>query len=189
MIEFCRQTHEYSDEQGKLLGVTSSLAAAGILRAWGTAEDLAFGTRIHQIIHAWFDKDLNTEALGDVEVQYLEGVENFVSETGFLAGEWETVVYDRVHRYGGTFDARGSMRGQRLPVLVDWKSGAVAKWTAIQLALYTLGKPHIRVAVGLGPGLNGGRNYDMKVYGIDTLAAHLQVGLSALRIARYLNGG
>jgi len=141
------------------------------------------------MIHAWFDGDLNVPALPDWLVPYFEGVQNFVAETGFEPVAWEQAIYEPIHRYAGKYDVRGKMRGQRLPALVDFKSGEIGKWTRVQLAAYTCGKPHARVAVGLGAGLSGGKNYECEVYGIDTLAKHLQVFHASLIIARFHSGG
>ena len=186
MIEFFSGTHEYKFQGRKVPGVTSTLKAAGILQAWGKPEDLERGRNVHKMIHAWFDKDLNEINLPEWLQPYLDGVKNFVADTGFTAIDWEQPVHDKIHGYAGTYDVRGKLRGQRLQAIVDFKSGDIASWTKIQTAAYTLGKPFLRMAVGISPGLNGGKNYNCKVYGVETLAAHLRVYYASLTVARFL---
>jgi len=184
VLEFYAGTHSYEWNGVSVPGVTSVLKSAGILQGWGTQADLDRGTRVHEMVHAWFDNDLGH--VPEWLQPYLVGVQNFVAETGFRATEWEHKVFSKKHGYAGQLDVRGKMRGQRLPVMVDFKTGQIARWTRYQLAAYTLGIPHLRIAVSLMPGLREGKNYDMKIYPVSTLAADLKVFLDALRWSRQL---
>lgn len=189
MIELLKGVHVYQFNGSKVPGVTSVLKAAGVLRAFGSETDLARGTHVHAMIKFWFDGNLDVDNLPDWLNPYLIGVKNFVAETGFTPEEWETPIYDRFHRYAGTPDVKGKMRGQRLRCVVDFKTGTIGDWTKIQTAAYTKGEPMLRMAVGLGEGLRGGRNYDIEVYGVDTLVRHLQVFYASLTVANFISGG
>jgi hypothetical protein len=185
-IELIRETHTWTVDGVTVIGVTASLKASGILKAWGDESDLRRGQLVHECVHAYFDNDL-----GEVPewlVPYLDGVKNFVAETGFKPFEWEVAVYHKALRYAGMADCIGIMRGQRLPVIVDWASGPVPAWKAIQTAGYAQAKGAAfhRIGVGIGPSAPGGRNYACKHWGIETLAQHTKVFNASLIVAEFL---
>ena len=158
------------------------LKRTGILDAWGDEAAMDRGAKVHRMVHAWFDNDL--AAVPDWLEPYLEGIKNFVAQTGFKPKEWETPVHDPVFRYAGTPDMKGRFPGDRLDSIGDIKTGSIGRWTRVQTAAYSLGKPYKRFALGLGEGLCGGRNYQFEPYGIDTLIRDLRVFQTSLAFLR-----
>jgi hypothetical protein len=92
------------------------------------------GRRVHEACEA---DDLGTlvESTVDLETaMYLEGYRKFKRENPHSWDGIEERVYHPVHQYAGTLDRRGSIGGCR--ALVDIKSGAKQRTTALQTAAY-----------------------------------------------------
>lgn len=186
-LELLEENHEWMLDGSRVAGVTDTLKTAGILQVWGDEEDRQRGKLVHAMVHMHFDKVLQLPVPEWLD-PYLDGVQNFVAETGFVATAWEVSVCDRIRRYAGKLDCLGRMRGIKWPVIVDWKSGDVAAWTAIQTAGYAQGLGgglYHRIGVSLKPGIGGGKNYSCKHYPVETLPLHTKVFNAALTIAEY----
>lgn len=186
-LELIDETHTWKHNGVIVPGVTNTLKEVGILRIWDDAEFYRErGRAVHEMIHLYFDGVL-AEPVPDWLEPYLVGLKNFIAETGYKPSKWEFPVFDELRRYAGRPDGIGTMRGQKLPVIIDWKTGAVAEWTAIQEAAYLQAAKLVyqRVGVSLKLGLRGGKNYDMKIWGLDTLARHTRIWNGALEIIRF----
>jgi hypothetical protein len=181
-IELLEDVHEYRVDGRTLIGVTSALKTAGLLRGWGDAADLERGKQVHRAIKMWFDKKLAPEQpewLGG----YILGLERFVAECWFVPIEWEAPVADPVGGFAGTPDVFGTMRGQHLECCADFKTGRVEKWTAIQTAAYVAAKKKVLHRIGVS--LPGDGTYHCTPYPIKTLAYHKDIFYSCLKIAKF----
>jgi hypothetical protein len=193
-LELIVDSHEWKLDGASILGVTETLKLAGIIEyPFVPAEYLERGRLVHNMIHAWFDRDLKLP-VPEWLAPYKEGVENFVAETGFDALYWEVKMHSVTHRYAGMCDAIGTMRGQKLPVIVDWKTGHVDSWVALQTAAYVqmvpqkhakLGQLYHRIGVQIAPNLHKGRNYSCTHFPITTLPMDTQVFNHAHAVAKW----
>lgn len=107
------------------------------------------GTHVHTAIHYYDTGCLDEDALDTVLVPYLTAWKRFLKESKFEVIESEVRLYNG--QFTGKPDKVGLLEG--IPTIVDAKSGAIAPWTALQLAGYEIlkGSPHKRVAVRLKP--------------------------------------
>jgi hypothetical protein len=180
------ETHLYKVDGRQLPGVTSVLKGAGVLKGWGTEEDLERGKQVHRTIKFFFDGTLHPEQPEWLR-PYIQGLEKFVAEVGFIPTEWETPLADAGLGYAGTPDVFGFKRGSNLPVITDFKTGKVEKWTAIQLAAYVALKKNTIPYHRMGVSLPGDGSYDCRLFTIGSLNWHLEVFRACLKIERFKN--
>jgi len=134
------QTHSYYLKGLRIPGVTQVMA--GINDFLGVGEDIMAaaqerGTLVHTAT-ALYDKDALTleEMQADTVLEpYVWAWVKFRSEAQFVPEGIEVQVYSTRHRYAGTIDRIGKLRG--MPVVLDIKtSAALNPVTALQLAAY-----------------------------------------------------
>lgn len=125
--------HTYTLDGQRLVGVTSVLQDAGLIdTTYFTDEARERGTRVHIAVEAYlkYDDDAVTE-----EIQpYLDAFKKAQRELQFEVLESEIRLHSAAWRYAGTADCIAMMDG--VLFLLDWKSGAAQKSTAIQTVAY-----------------------------------------------------
>lgn len=130
--------------------VTEILKSEGFIDTqWFDDYSRTRGSYIHLAIHLYDTGDLDEENLDPVIAPYLEAWKKFLAESKFEDIDSEVRLYSETYRLTGMPDKVGLLNGK--PTILDNKSGAIAPWTALQLAFYELlsGSPHKRVAVQL----------------------------------------
>lgn len=135
-----------------MISVTELLVAENFIDdTWFDEYSRTRGSYIHKAIHLYDIGDLDEENLDPVIVPYLGAWKKFLKESKFEVIDSEVRLYSETYRLTGMPDKVGLLNGK--PTILDNKSGAIAPWTALQLAFYELlsGSPHKRVAVQLKP--------------------------------------
>ena len=134
------QTHSYYLKGLRIPGVTQVMA--GINDFLGVGEEIMAaaqerGTLVHTAT-ALYDRDTLTleEVQADTVLEpYVRAWVKFREEAKFVPEGVEVQVYSVRHRYAGTIDRIGELRGVR--VVLDIKTGAALNpVTALQLAAY-----------------------------------------------------
>lgn len=146
--------HEYAEDDGTPIpSVTQILKASGVIDdRWYTAEARDKGSAVHSLCERYANgerRDKRGGALADFE--YVNAFSRWMSDYGVYSFYTEQRVYNRIngHAYAGTFDLLAEINGKRM--LVDIKTGAKAKWHAVQLAAYAMAKPVDCGIVGKSP--------------------------------------
>lgn len=136
--------HEYREDDGTPIpSVTQVLKAAGVIDdRWYTAEARDKGSAVHKLCERYAQgerQDKHGRALADLP--YVNAFARWVADYCVWAIATECRVYHKVNGkpYAGTFDLLAEI-GRR-GVLVDIKTGAPAKWHAVQLAAYAMARP------------------------------------------------
>ena len=134
------QTHSYYLKGLRIPGVTQVMT--GIHDFLGVGEEIMAaaqerGTLVHTAT-ALYDRDSLTleEMQADTVLEpYVRAWVKFRDDVLFIPGAIELQVYSVRHRYAGTIDRIGELRGVR--VVLDIKTGAALNpVTALQLAAY-----------------------------------------------------
>ena len=107
------------------------------------------GTYVHKACELLDHDDLEEAELDPVLIPYVSAWQRFKDESKFQIIEMETRLISETYQFTGKPDRIGLLNG--CPAIVDMKSGAVQRWTALQLAGYEIlkGSPHKRFGVQL----------------------------------------
>jgi hypothetical protein len=141
MITLVKETHTYIDEKGTIIkGVTTILKDAGLINVdWFTQDSREKGSAVHELAARFANgeryDDKGREIAG---LEYLNALEAWFVKTGAYPLATENMIDHTVNgiRYAGTYDLLADIKGKRW--LVDYKTGAEAKWHKAQLAAYAL---------------------------------------------------
>jgi hypothetical protein len=98
-----------------------------------------FGTRAHQLIQDWLERDRDVPFAppdSDLDIApVLDAFLDWYKGSGLLIQVAESRVYSLAHRYAGTMDAMAYRGGKR--VILDWKtSSGLYPEMALQVAAY-----------------------------------------------------
>lgn len=93
------------------------------------------GTAVHLATEFWDDGDLDEESVDPEILPYVRAWQRFRAESGFEVLRSEVRVYSPRHRYAGTVDCIGVMRG-RLTMVEKKTTAVLHPATAIQVAAY-----------------------------------------------------
>lgn len=157
---FRASDHTYWSNDRRLLSATEMLRMVGYIdTAWYTSEACERGSFVHQAIALDMARDLDWSTLDAGLAGYVRQAAWFLTAYEIEPIAVETPRYDEVLGIAGTPDVIGywrNQRGQRRPVVIDWKTGDPQAWHALQLAIYRhLITPVLpmadRVAVYLSP--------------------------------------
>lgn len=163
-LAFDRDTHTYSLGNRVLPSVTEILKGSGIVNdRWWTEAGKWRGSQVH--LACWYDdqNDLDEENLDPALTGYVEAYRKFRSETGFVATEIETPVYNDLLGYAGTPDRIGKLNGGCLCV-PDLKSGSPSRVTRYQTVAYVACLPSPRKYVRMEVRLRPEGKYALQVY-------------------------
>lgn len=154
--------------------VTEVLKLAGLINdQWFTEHSAWRGSVVHKCCEYEDFEDLDEKSVDERVTGYLEAWRKFKRETGYQPVSNESVVRNDTLQIIGRLDGVGEMRDGTFAV-VDRKTGAVSKSTALQTAAYTacLERPLLyrRFAVALKP--DG--NYSMIEFKRDDYRRDLQ---------------
>lgn len=168
-FEFHAEDHSYWLDNRRLLGVTSVLAATGLVdyahypdekRAYYLRRGSAIHEAAHQIINGTFDWSY-CENEGREFAGFIRAVDSFLATPGLKVLASEEPVYSRELGYAGTLDLLVRYQGRF--ALPDLKSNKAQYATSIQCVAYLralqslgeligyvyAGEPHDRYAVEL----------------------------------------
>ena len=169
----------------KFIGVSRALAFSGCTDfRFVDEEDLYKGSEIHRMAELRLKGKLDRKSVPITRRGYLEAIDKFLRENGFIPTHVEQLVEDKSLGICGRLDAAGVMKGKR--TVVDFKTGAINPAVALQLCLYghCLDPSHWweRVAVQLRP---DGKYSLGKPMPIRTWHADLTTALAACRVAQW----
>lgn len=156
LVDFKEEDHTYWTEGRRVPSVTECLKSVGLMPGMEFVSDEAvlFGTRVHRMLHFYNKGTLDMNTVTDDILPALNAYTEFVMATGFKPRRWERRVFDAQLWVAGQYDVEGELAsGQQ--AFIDFKSGIVKAWTAIQVAGYArcAGAPHARrfgLSVGNG---------------------------------------
>jgi len=134
-------SHEYREDDGTPIpSVTQILKAAGVIDdRWYTAESRDKGTAAHRLCERYAEGDREGKrGIFLRALPYVNAFANWVDSCYPWAIATECRIYHKLNgkAYAGTFDLLAEIQGKR--TLIDIKTGAPAKWHAIQLAAYAM---------------------------------------------------
>ena len=134
---FNADTHQYLHGTRQVRSVTGLIKAAGLLgpaAAFYSQEAAERGTRVHR---ACLDLDRGKTLMMDGdEALYLDSYAQWRTLVAPIWTSMEEPRHSERYDLAGTADRLGTINGK--PVIVDFKTGAVASWHGLQLALYDL---------------------------------------------------
>jgi hypothetical protein len=152
-LRFDHDTHTFWRDGQRVLSVTQILQRCRFTSPWWTAEARARGTRVHQALAVLTrEGDAAAQAgLRGSDLRYYEAGRTALTTFGIEVLGAEELVDGTT--YAGWLDLRCRLRGQDLPVVIDFKSGRAAPWTPLQLAAYAAPQPepHARAIIELLP--------------------------------------
>lgn len=141
-VEFRKEDHSYWSGGTLLPGVTTVIET--VCQAFASIPDQHLipaqerGTAVHTATELDDLEVLDEDTLDDDLMPYLEAWRRFRSDTNFLPERIESVVAHPKLKYAGTLDRTGRIRWRRANrlALVDVKTGAPSRGTALQTAAY-----------------------------------------------------
>lgn len=140
-MTFDPDLHEYREDDGTIIpSVTQVLKAAGVIDdRWYTAEARDKGSAVHKLCERYAQGerlDKHGRALRDLP--YVNAFARWIDDYRPWVIATECRVYHKINgkAYAGTFDLLSEISANY--ILVDIKTGAPAKWHAVQLAAYAM---------------------------------------------------
>lgn len=142
-LVFKKDTHEYFLDDILLPSVTGILRDLGIIDpSYVTADDLSFGTKVHDTTKLYDFDDLDESSLDPLLAAYLNGWKKFLHDTKFVTqrNQIEIPSYSPKYKYGFTLDRNGWIEDKR--TVVDIKTSMTPNHLAnkLQLAAYQSGE-------------------------------------------------
>lgn len=139
VLQFDRVTHTYSVGSRVFMSVTEALKLNGYIdTTWFDTWTRERGRMIHEYT-AMYDRGLlDTSCMDPVVIPYMEAYWKFLRETGFEVFQdyIEKPMVSVAYGFAGTPDRIGKLFGDRS--IVDFKSGRVADWVALQTGGYAI---------------------------------------------------
>ncbi len=130
-------THEYFEikTRAPLVGVTEVLTEFGFIEPeWYTEWARVKGSATHLALHLLKENRLDWDTVDKQIKGYIAAHELFVKETGYQSLYSEYRAWNPIRRYAGTIDDLGILYDK--PALIDFKTGKVMPWTAMQTGGY-----------------------------------------------------
>lgn len=134
---FNPEKHQYFLNGVALPSVTGILSDMGFIdKSFFTDYGRTRGQFVHLACELDDRNELEEETLDSVLVPYLKAWRSFKKDSKIIIEAIEKPVASCVYSFAGMLDRLGIMNNQ--PCVLDIKSGAVAPWTALQLAAYEI---------------------------------------------------
>jgi hypothetical protein len=135
--------HQYCEDDGTPIpSVTQIIKAAGVIDdRWYTTESRDKGTAAHRLCERYAEGERDDRHGRPLRgIPYVNAFANWVDGCYPYAIATECKIYHRLNSraYAGTFDLLAKIEGKR--TLIDIKTGASAKWHAVQLAAYAMAR-------------------------------------------------
>jgi len=146
--------HEYTEDDGTPIpSVTQIIKAAGIIDdRWYTQEAREKGSAVHELCER-YAAGVRVDNRGNplASYEYINSFAAWMSDYHVFTLSTECRVYHNIDgkAYAGTYDILADIGGKT--VLIDIKTGAKAKWHAVQLAAYAMARPVIGGVVQADP--------------------------------------
>jgi hypothetical protein len=150
MLTFDAANHIYTMAGHPVPSVTQILADMGLIdTTWFDEWSRTRGRMVHRVVELHLSGELDEENLDPILMPYLDAWKQFEVDTKFAPTATEAPLYSIVHQFAGTPDYIGVLNG--CEAVVDAKSGAIYRATALQLAGYEVlaGRPLKRFALQL----------------------------------------
>jgi hypothetical protein len=133
--QFDRAQHRYTWNGAPLISVTQAIKGAGLIDCrWFTDEARERGRLVHMAVQFDAECDLDESSVDPSIWPYVEAARKFRTETGYVAESNEQQIWAPEAGYAGTLDGHGRIKIQK--IIVDYKSGTVQPWVALQLCAY-----------------------------------------------------
>ena len=132
MKTFDREEHVYRTIKGRLPGATDIIKAENLVNTDYMSEEARWkGKCIHLGAELLVKNELDWETVGDDIAGHLRSLEKFLKTTGFVPAGVEEPCFD------DSFACMPDLWGylHKVPTIIEYKSGIVPAWTAIQTAL------------------------------------------------------
>ncbi len=137
-VEFDAEAHAYYVGGERWPSVTQILSGIGLGYDFSSEKAMARGRFIHAALHQAFQRIYDRR--NEIHRGYIEAGLAFIEREGFVSVASERIVLLPGLKVCGTLDRYGYFkRWPDKPVIVDWKSGDIPPWTALQLAAYDIG--------------------------------------------------
>lgn len=127
-------THTYYLDGEPVPGTSRMLEDAGLVdTTWFTPEARDRGTRVHIAGHYLCEGSLDWSTVIPQDRGYVEGLDAFLRESGFVVEVNEFLVWSDALRYATKPDAIGILYGRR--AVINWKTGDVRDPVRLQVEL------------------------------------------------------
>jgi hypothetical protein len=143
-VEFDPIDHRYTVvDTGKCAAsVTEILMDSGVVESeWYTDESRERGRAVHAATEYSDQDDLDESSVADTILPYIQAAHRCKKESGFVNVLVEPYGYHPIHRYAGKPDRIIILNGYLC--VLDYKSGAMMPWTALQTAAYEELMPYL----------------------------------------------
>ena len=132
--------HEYRDDETIIPSVTQVLKNAGLIDdRFFTTESRERGSAVHELCQRYANGERRDDlGRGLASLEYVNALAAWFRDRRPYAIATEQMIEGNIdgHRYAGTFDLLAEVDGKRW--LIDYKTGAGAKWHPAQIAAYAL---------------------------------------------------
>lgn len=173
-LQFVEDGHKFIlDGSIELPSVTTLLKECGVIdTAFYTNAGADNGKRRHLITELMDKGTLDWGSVADEDFAYAQGWAEFCKDYQFEATHIEQPMFHEYFMYAGIADRLGVSGEDRVPTIVDLKTGSkLERWVELQLLLYAMmvdsETPPKLIAVHLRPGKSA--NYRAKEFGYDSL--------------------
>lgn len=132
MKKFDSENHIYSTVSGRLPGATDIIKSEGLVATEYMSEEARWkGKCIHFGAELLVKGELDWDTVTEDIVGHLRSLEKFLKTTGFVPAGVEEPCFDDA--FACMPDLWGYLN--KVPTIIEYKSGIVPDWTAIQTAL------------------------------------------------------
>lgn len=132
MKKFDADAHTYTTISGRLPGATDVIKSEGLVAVEYMSEAARWkGKCVHRGAELLVKNELDWETVDEEIAGYLRSLENFLRTTGFVPAGVEEPCFDDA--FACMPDLWGYLH--KVPAIIEYKSGIVPAWTAIQTAL------------------------------------------------------
>lgn len=140
-ITLDQETHTYRNEKGEEVpGVTNILKAGGFIDDRFYSESARQrGTAVHLALHFLEKGTLDPFSVDKLIDPYIESYQKFKEVSGYKVLYHEKIVLHPGYGYAGSLDQVGLLNDAE--VLIDFKTGEIQPWHALQTALYNAALP------------------------------------------------
>jgi hypothetical protein len=135
-LSFDPDTHTYLLSDRITPSVTQILADCGVVDYGYRTSDMEYrlrrGQYVHDAIALWCQGELDEDSVDPAIMGYVDAARNYIIRERWEVLSVEQMVHASIGRIGA-YAGRYDLLVQGGP-LVDWKTGAVERWTRMQLA-------------------------------------------------------
>lgn len=181
---FDEKEHIYTVGGVVVPSVTGILKDAGLVSdKWWNESARLRGTYVHKAIELHLNGGVDPDSIDSTVKPYFEAFLKFQKEVRPVVLSTEKRVYSENLKYAGTMDLEANIGEKKY--IVDYKTGGISAWAAIQLAGYFIANKTDGPCLRAGLQLKANGSYSFVPYENQT---DIHVFKSAVTLSHYKNG-